>query len=147
MSKEKFKVYNCELQEKKWLTLLLGGPSFEEKLSFKTGCDLDGRFSPKMREAFEVPIKLRNFVPYQNFKGAVQLLMQLDFNPKLELVLKGAKLSGEKKEVVFDLHYSATINPLNQDILEKDLGGELLIISVDGKKENKKYLLKNLIKN
>lgn len=147
VSKDQFKVHNCSFQESKWLTLLLGGPSFEEKLDFKKGCDLEGKFRPRMRESFELPLKLRNFNPYQDFKSTAQILMTLDFNPKLQINLKDAKLVGNKKEVVFDLIYSATVNPLNEDILEKDLGGELHIKSINGKKENKKYPLKNLIKN
>lgn len=142
-----FEASECKIQKEKWLALLLGGPSFKEEIKFTKKCDLEGTFSPKVGSNFPIDLKIRNFKTFNKLNGQTLITLTLEMEPKLSIKLSSASLIGEKKKVLFDINYAATVNPLNSKIIEKDLGGMLLIREIDGKKVNKKYPLKGYLKN
>lgn len=146
LEKSSFEASGCNYQEEKWLALLIGGPSFKEEIKFAKKCDLQGSFSPVMAKNFPVKLHIRKFPDYTQIAGLALIRLSLELEPKLLIKLTQAKLTGPKKSVEFDLSYEATINPLNSDIIEKDLGGKLFIRKINGKKIEKEYPLKGHLK-
>lgn len=146
LEKSSFEASQCKYQKEKWLALLIGGPSFKEEIKFSDKCDLEGSFSPSMDKNFPIKLRIRNFPNYTQLESLALIRLTLELEPKLSLKLTKAKLIGTQKSVEFDISYQATVNPLNSDIIEKDLGGNLFIRKINGKEINKAYPLKGYLR-
>jgi len=138
----KFNISKCDIQKQKWLMLLLTKQSFKESIKFKKNCDIEGSFSPKMEVPFTVDLKLRNAKAYNQTSYKMKINLSYDPTPMITLSMNSGVLKSKVDTIEFSANYSAEIDPLSKEIIKKDNGGTLKIISINGKKINKSFPLK-----
>lgn len=61
---------------------------------------------------------------------------QLESKPILNIAMRSGILSGNKNNVKFEADYQVQINPMSKKAIDKNLGGELRISEINGKKVN-----------
>lgn len=58
----------------------------------------------------------------------------LETKPILNLEMREGILSGKASRVKFEADYSVQINPVEDNVVQKNLGGEIRISEINGKK-------------
>lgn len=130
---EKFRVDACEKKKVNWTDVLLMRTEVTLEYKFKTGCDIQGIIKPKAFQPFPVSLDLRNVQSYKKITAISTLTASLETKPILNLEVKEGILKG-KDVVKFEMDYQVQMNPLVKNPIEKNLGGELRITEINGKK-------------
>lgn len=133
---EKFRVDTCPKKKIDWMNVLMMKEEATLDYKFKVGCDIEGTVKPKVFQAFPVNLKLRNIRSYSNVTSQNTITAQLEGKPILNLAMRSGILSGNKSHVKFEADYQVQINPMSEKAIEKNLGGELRITEINGKKVN-----------
>lgn len=120
------KVETCEIDQAKWLNLLVSRETFVQKIVPKKGCDLKGEFSPKMDEFFPLNLQVLNNKDLTSFVSEVKISILFEEQAILRIDLKNSKLQGPKKLKEFDLFYKFAIDPFNEkSFIKEKLAGEI----------------------
>ena len=132
---EKFRVDQCEKKKIDWMNVLLMKETATLNFKFKPGCDIEGSVTPKVFVPFTSELNIRNIQSYSHIKSVNKINADLQSKPILNLAMTEGELSGKHK-VKFEADYQVQINPMAKNPIEKNLGGELRILEIDGKKTN-----------
>jgi hypothetical protein len=130
---EKFRVDACPQQKINWMDVLMMRKEVTLRYEFKPGCDIQGVITPKVFSPFPVSLDLRNMISYSHVEAQNRITADLQSRPILNLEMRQGVLSGKNK-VKFEADYRVQINPLAKDPVEKNLGGEIRILEINGKK-------------
>lgn len=131
---EKFRVDQCEKKKINWMNVLLMKETVTLHYVFKPGCDIQGTINPKVFSPFPVDLDIRNIQSYNHLNTMTRITADLQSHPILNLDLTEGLLTGKHK-VKFEADYRVQIDPMNRtNPIEKNLGGELRITEINGKK-------------
>lgn len=133
------KTAQCQFDKQKWINLLLTQKSFIEKLSFNSSCDLQGKHEVKMNEFFNIDLKIKNLKDYDQLKSKVKFSILFEDMPVLKVEMNNALLSGNQKNISFDMDYAVIVDVMNAEPLQKHKGGTLHL-----KKSNNKFINKKI---
>lgn len=131
---EKFRLDGCEQKKIDWTAILLMQESADLQYKFKPNCDIEGTISPRVFQAFPANLKLRNIQSFTNIATQNKITANLQTRPILKLEMRQGLLTGAKDNVKFEADYSLQINPTATNPVEKNLGGELRILEINGEK-------------
>ena len=132
---EKFRVDTCEKEKINWMDVLFMRKEATLTYTFKEGCDIQGTITPKVFQPFPAKLALRHIDSYQEVQGQNRIMAQLESKPILNLEIREGLLTGKHK-VKFEADYKVQINPMEKNPVEKNLGGVLRILELNGKKVN-----------
>lgn len=130
---EKFRVDGCPKKKINWGNVLLMRESAALEYKFAPNCDIQGTIFPKLLQPFPAILELRNIQSYEKIETENTITAILETKPILNLEMRKGELSG-KHSVKFEVDYQVQLDPMKKDALEKDLGGELRIVELNGKK-------------
>jgi hypothetical protein len=131
---EKFRVDACEKKKIDWMGILMMHESAELNFKFKEGCDIEGTIVPKILQSFPATLNLRNIQSYSKIETMNKVTANLEAKPILNLEMREGVLSGKVSRVKFEADYSVQINPVENKVVQKNLGGEIRISEINGKK-------------
>ena len=131
---EKFRIDGCEKKKIDWVGILFMKETATLHYKFGPGCDIEGSITPKLFQPFPAKLKLRNIKSYSNIVTQNKITANLQTKPILKLEMTQGHLSGPKETLKFEADYSVQMNPTAQNPVEKNLGGELRILEINGKK-------------
>lgn len=131
---EKFRVDGCEKKKIDWMGVLMMRESAELNFKFKEGCDIEGTIVPKVLQTFPANLNLRNIQSYSKIETMNKVTANLETKPILNLEMREGILSGKQSKVKFEADYSVQINPVEDRVVQKNLGGEIRISEINGKK-------------
>jgi hypothetical protein len=131
---ENFRVDGCDKKKIDWMKILLMRETATLDFKFKKNCDIQGSISPKVLQPFSAKLDIRNLRNYNQIQTENKITADLQNKPILNLEMRQGLLSGKGKMVKFDADYKVQINPMSENAMEKNLGGELRITEIDGKK-------------
>lgn len=131
---EKFRVDGCEKTSINWMDVLMLKSEASLTYKFKEGCDIQGTIRPKVLQSFPATFELRNIQSYNKVESQNKITANLDTKPILNLEMREGRLSGKSAHVKFEADYQVQINPMTKNPVEKNLGGELRITEINGKK-------------
>lgn len=133
---EKFRVDACPRKKIDWMKVLMMKEEATLDYKFKAGCDIEGTIKPKVFQSFPVNLKLRNIRSYSKVSSQNTITALLESKPILNIAMRSGTLSGNKSHVKFEADYQVQINPMSDKAIDKNLGGELRISEINGKKVN-----------
>lgn len=132
---EAFRVDGCEKKKIDWMAVLMMKTTATVEFKFKEGCDVQGTIEPKVFQPFPANLDLRNIQSYNKVSTQNKITTTLESKPILNLNMVEGILTGKKGIVKFEADYQVQINPVDRKKpLEKNLGGELRITEIYGKK-------------
>ncbi len=131
---EKFRVDGCEKKKIDWMGVLLMRESAELNFKFKEGCDIEGTIVPKVLQNFPAKLNLRNIQSYSMIETMNKVTANLETKPILNLEMREGLLTGKISRVKFEADYRVQINPMEDKVVQKNLGGEIRISEINGKK-------------
>jgi hypothetical protein len=135
-SDQEFRIDGCDQKKIDWMGVILMRETATLNYKFKKYCDIEGTITPKVFQSFPVKLKLRNIKSYSQVESQNKITANLEQKPILNLEMEEGLLSGKDAKVKFTATYKVQINPVADDTIEKNLGGELRIIEINGKKTN-----------
>jgi hypothetical protein len=118
----KFKVNGCQVQQEKWLQLLVTNQTFKEEIKFGKDCDIQGSVSPSIGKSFPAIFTIRNLDKFKEIRYDMLIELKYDPKPTLTTEFKNAKLHSPDEVIEFSAKNSAIINPFDPNFIEKDLG-------------------------
>jgi hypothetical protein len=130
---EKFRVDGCEKKKINWMDVMLGKDSANMEFLFQEGCDIEGKVKLRVLQDFPLDLRLRNLQSYNHVKTNNKITADLDRKPILNLQMREGILTG-KDTVKFEADYKVRIDPTKKKKIDKNLGGELRISEINGKK-------------
>jgi hypothetical protein len=133
---EKFRVDGCDNKKVDWMGIILMRSSATLDYKFKKDCDIEGTITPKVFQSFPASLKLRNIQSYSKVDSQNKVTANLETKPILNLEILEGVLSGKKSLVKFEADYKVQMNPTAKNPVEKNLGGEIRILEINGKKTN-----------
>lgn len=140
---EKFSVDKCPEQKVNWSDVLMMKETVTLKYRFSPGCDIEGDIAPRILQPFPAILKLRNLGDYTKAESQNKITASLEAKPIALLEMTEGVLTGKKGTVKFEADYRVRINPLKQDkIIDENLGGEIRIVEIFGKKVSIKEKIK-----
>jgi hypothetical protein len=131
---EKFRVDKCEDHKINWMNVLLKKEEAKIKFTWKPGCDIQGEVRPEILSPFPLVLELRHLQNYNHVKTTNKVTANLETSPILNLEMREGLLSGTKSRIKFEAHYSVRIAPHLGKAVSENLGGELRISEINGKK-------------
>lgn len=131
---EKFRVDGCEKKKIDWMNVLMMREKAELNFKFKEGCDIEGTINPKILQTFPANLNLRNIQSYSRIETFNKVTANLEQKPILNLEMREGTLSGKLSIVKFEADYSVQINPMQDKVIQKNLGGEIRISEINGKR-------------
>ena len=139
-----FSVEKCEKYKINWMNVILMRKEAALTYTFKPGCDIEGVVNPTVIKPFPVDLKLKNLHHFNRLQGQNKITASLEAKPILNLAVRSATLTGQKGVVKFEADYNVRIDPLSEkkDIVEENLGGEIRITEIYGKKVSIKEKIK-----
>lgn len=130
-----FRVDKCQTEKVNWSDVLMMRKSVTLVFKFKEGCDIEGSVTPKVFSAFPAEFKLRNLKLYDRVQSMNTVRSTFESKPIMTIELREGILYGRPGKVKFEADYQVQIDPLNrQKPVEKNLGGEVRISEIGGKK-------------
>ena len=132
---EKFSVEGCDKKKINWMNVLLMRETATLDFKFKKDCDIQGSITPRVLKPFPAKLDLRDLQSYSRVETMNTITADLQEKPVLNLEMRDGTLSGKHK-VKFEADYKVQINPIAKNPVEKNLGGELRILEINGKKTN-----------
>lgn len=131
----KFSIVNCEKYKINIQDTLLMRQSVNFVYKFKPGCDIEGVITPKILIPFPIDLKLRNLPSFERLKSENRITADLEEKPILNLAIRSGELIGQKGTLLFEADYAVKIDPMKKkNIVDKNLGGEIRISEIFGKK-------------
>lgn len=130
----KFRIDNCPKEKINWMNVLMMKEEVVLTYRFKTGCDIEGTIKPKVFQSFPASLNLRNIKSYSKINAENRITALIEAKPILNFEMRSGVLSGAKSKVRFEADYQVQLNPLKKDGIDKNLGGELRITEINGKK-------------
>jgi hypothetical protein len=121
-TESKFKVNGCQIQQEKWLQLLVTNQTFKEEIKFAKDCDIQGTVSPSIGKSFPAVFTIRNLDKFKEVRYDMLIELKYDPKPTLTTEFKNAKLHSPDQVIEFSAKNSAIINPFDPNFIEKDLG-------------------------
>jgi len=131
---EEFRVDQCEKKKINWMDVLLMKDTAKLDFKFKEGCDIQGSITPKVLQPFPANLDLRNVRSYSRVETQNTVTANLETKPILNLEMREGILSGKKDVVKFEADYRVRISPMENKTVSENLGGELRIHEINGKK-------------
>jgi hypothetical protein len=131
---ENFRVDGCNKNTFNWIDVLLMKETIKLEFTFKDGCDIEGQITPKIMQPFTALLNLRNLESYSRIETQNKVSANLETKPILNLEMRKGVLSGKKNIVKFEADYRVRISPIEQKTVTENLGGELRIHEINGKK-------------
>ncbi len=130
-----FRVDQCQREKINWTDVLLMRKTITLTFKFKEGCDAEGTISPKVFSPFPAEFRLRHLKNYNHVSSQNKVGATFESQPTMSIEMRQGVLTGDKGKVKFEADYQVVLDPLNQERpIKKNLGGELRITEVDGKK-------------
>ncbi len=130
-----FRVDKCQTEKIDWTDVLLMRKPVTLNFKFLEGCDVEGTVMPKVFEAFPAQLKLRNLKLYDRIESSNKVSPTIESKPLMNIELRQGVLYGKSGKVKFEADYNVRINPLDtKKPIEKNLGGEIRISEIYGKK-------------
>jgi hypothetical protein len=130
-----FQLQGCDKHKINWMNVILMKEEAELKYVFKTGCDVEGTINPRIFRPFPVDLKLRNLASYHKISTQNTITASFESRPIMLLEMTAGELTGPKGVVKFEADYRVQLNPMNKENpVEKNLGGEIRISEIYGKK-------------
>lgn len=130
-----FTVKKCDKQKINWMDVILMRASRTLTYRFRPGCDIEGTITPAVFKPFPVDLKLKNLQNYHRLEAQNRITASLESKPVMQLNLTEGVLTGAKGTVKFEADYQVVMNPLKKENpIEKNLGGEIRITEIFGKK-------------
>ena len=133
---EKFRIDGCEKKKIDWMGILFMKETASLHYKFGPGCDIEGTITPKLFQTFPAKLKLRNIKSYENLVTQNRITANLQTKPILNLEMTQGLLTGPKESLKFEADYSVQMNPAAENPVEKNLGGELRVLEINGKKSS-----------
>lgn len=133
---EKFRVDDCGKHKIDWMAVLFERKSATMEFKFKEGCDIQGKIQPKILHPFEANLDLRNIKSYDRVETINKVTADLQAKPVLNLEMREGLLTGKKTKVRFEADYKVRVSPAGKETISENLGGELRISEINGKKVN-----------
>ena len=130
---EKFRTDGCKVKKINWMDVLMMKDSADLDFKFQDGCDIQGQVKPRVLQTFDANFDLRNLESYNRVETENKITADLQVKPILNLAMRKGVLKG-KHTVKFEADYAVRVNPTAKKAIEKNLGGELRITEIDGKK-------------
>lgn len=141
--KGEFTLEKCDKHVINWGNVLLMRESATLKYKFKPGCDIQGDITPFLVRPFPVELKLKNLHDFTQLKSQNTITATIESNPIMNLEVRGAELTGSKGIVKFEADYAVRIDPMKkQNMVSENLGGEIRISEIYGKKVSIKEKVK-----
>lgn len=138
-----FSVEKCKHHKINWMDILFLRKEISLSYSFKPGCDIEGTVYPKIIKPFASDLKLRDLDHFNRLQSENKITASLEAKPILNLEVRTARLSGPKGIVKFEADYRVRIDPLKKKTqVEENLGGEIRITEIYGKKVSIKEKIK-----
>jgi hypothetical protein len=131
---EDFRVDGCEKKKINWMDVLLMKETAKLDFKFKEGCDIQGSITPKVLQPFPANLDLRNLRSYSKLATQNTVTANLETKPIMNLEMRDGVLSGKKDVVKFEADYRVRISPMEKKTVTENLGGELRISEINGKK-------------
>lgn len=131
---EKFRVDGCEKKKINWMDVLMMRETAKLDFKFKEGCDIQGSITPKVLQPFPANLDIRNIRSYSKVATQNTVTANLETKPILNLEMREGLLSGKKDIVKFEADYRVRISPMEKKTVTENLGGELRISEINGKK-------------
>jgi hypothetical protein len=130
-----FQLQGCEKHKINWMNVLLMRETAKLDYHFAPGCDVEGTIVPKVLQEFPVSLNLRNLQSFNKILTQNKITASFETKPVMLLEMTSGVLSGPKGEVKFEADYRVQLDPANKTkVMEKNLGGELRISEIYGKK-------------
>ncbi len=130
-----FRVDKCQTEKIDWADVLLMRKPVTLVFTFHEGCDVEGKVQPKVFQPFPSDFKLRNLKYYDRVKNQNTVHATFESKPIMTIEMREGILYGKPGKVRFEADYKVQINPLNREKpVEKNLGGEIRITEIAGKK-------------
>ena len=133
---EKFRVDGCEKKKINWMDVLLRRTDATMNFRFGPGCDIQGSIRPMIVTPFPAKLDIRNIESYSRIETMNTVTANLETQPILNLEMREGTLLGKKSKVKFEADYAVRISPMEQKTVTENLGGELRISEINGKKVN-----------
>jgi hypothetical protein len=133
-SKQVFTVESCKIPQKTLLELALLRKPVKASFKFMKGCDVEGEVELHVAKPFPVSLKVRNLDKYSHVKFNSTLNVgNVNQGVGYKIELTEGNLSEPKSSVLFTgvYNYIVAIGETNKPGTEQ--GGELTILSIDGK--------------
>lgn len=131
---EDFRVDGCDKKKINWIDVLFMRETATLDFKFKEGCDIQGTITPKVLQPFAANLDLRNLRSYSRIETQNTVSANLETKPILNLEMRDGVLSGKGDVVKFEADYRVRISPAEKKTLTENLGGELRISEINGKK-------------
>ncbi len=131
---EDFRVDGCEKKKINWMDVLMMRETAKLDFKFKEGCDIQGSITPKVLQPFPANLDIRNIRSYSKVATQNTVTANLETRPILNLEMREGLLSGKKDIVKFEADYRVRISPMEKKTVTENLGGELRISEINGKK-------------
>lgn len=131
-----FRIDKCEKKKINWMNVITMKEEVTLQFKFAPGCDIEGAFKPKVFTPFPVTLNLRNVKSFNKIITENRLTASFENPPILNLAITSGEMVGKKSKVKFEADYKIQINPLDPTNVGKNLGGELRIHEINGKKVN-----------
>lgn len=130
-----FRVDQCQREKINWTDVLLMRKSVTLDFKFKEGCDVEGTVAPKIFSAFPADFKLRNLKLYDHVVSSNTVGATFESNPLMTIEMREGVLTGKNEKVKFEADYKVILDLMNKkNPVKKNLGGELRITEIGGKK-------------
>lgn len=143
-NKNEFNISSCNrMKKKEILNFLIQNKPIKKKFIFKKKCDAEGLFILQNPSPI-LNFKLKNLANYTKTKFKYSVSQKIDFEQNgiiLTLFLKNADIRSPKKTIEFEGNYSVLINFSGK--INKDIGGEIRIKSINGKKTKSGFCFKS----
>ncbi len=127
---EDFDNSKCEIDIRKWRNFLITQKAPKLYYQFRTGCSVEGEFTPQMNKNFPVNFNVRNLGQIKT----VQMTLQIQVDPQPDhtmivkiICFKGVASSGFSLSARFKGSYAIRIDRRGR--LKKNIGGEFSIYS------------------
>ena len=131
---EKFRVDNCKKHKVDWMAVLLRQSEATLDFTFKPGCDIEGVIKPLILTPFPASLKLRNLQSFDKVDTMNKVTALLETRPVLNLEMREGLLTGKKSKVKFEADYRVRVSPAGGKTVTENLGGEIRISEINGKK-------------
>ena len=138
-----FRVDLCEKHKVNWMNVLLMRETVTLEYKFKEGCDIQGTITPKVFTPFPSKLALKNLKSYEEIETQNKVTASIETKPLMFLEMREGKLKGKKGIVKFEADYQVRLDPMKKkDVVEENLGGEIRILEIHGKKVSIKEKIK-----
>jgi hypothetical protein len=129
-----FQLDACEKHKINWPSVILQRETPTLTYTFREGCDVQGTINPRPFQPFPIDLKLKNLERFDRIQATSTVTAELEANPILRLQLREGAISGKSSRALFEADYGVRVSPGEGRTVSENLGGELRISEINGKK-------------